>query len=49
MGKEMRPICPDCKSVMVKTHLEKEEDDRSKFWLTAWMCECKYEGQNVPV
>ena len=35
-----RPICPDCKAVMVKTHIELEDGSG---WFTGWACECEYE------
>ena len=37
-----RPICPDCKAVMVKTHIELEDGSG---WFTGWACECKYKGE----
>jgi hypothetical protein len=39
---DIRPICPDCKQVMVKTHIELEDGSG---WFTGWACECKYEGE----
>lgn len=38
--KDNRPICPDCKTVMVKTHIELEDGSG---WFTGWGCECIYE------
>ena len=35
-----RPICPDCKTVMVKTHIELEDGSG---WFSGWGCECEYE------
>lgn|GEM_PF-1617951 len=35
-----KPICPDCKAVMVKTHIELEDGSG---WFTGWGCDCKYE------
>jgi len=40
MAKNKRPICPDCKAVMVKTHIEL--DDGSGWW-SGWSCECEHE------
>ena len=34
------PICPDCKSIMVKTHIEHEDGSG---WFSGWGCECQYE------
>ena len=42
MANDNRPICPDCKAVMVKTHIEL--DDGSG-WFTGWACECKYDDK----
>jgi hypothetical protein len=39
---DIRPICPDCKQVMVKTHIELEDGSG---WFTGWACECEYEGE----
>ena len=39
-GKDTRPICPDCKAVMVKTYVELEDDSG---WFAGWGCECKYQ------
>ena len=35
-----RPICPDCKQVMVKTNIELSDGSG---WFTGWGCECRYE------
>lgn len=40
---DTRPICPDCKQVMVKTHIEL--GDKSG-WFSGWGCGCKYEPKN---
>ena len=34
--KDTRPICPDCKQVMVKTNIELTDG-----WFTGWGCECR--------
>jgi len=38
--KDARPICPDCKTIMVKTHIELDDDSG---WFSGWVCDCKYE------
>jgi len=38
--KDTRPICPDCKTIMVKTHIELSDGSG---WFTGWACDCKYE------
>ena len=35
-----RPICPDCKTIMVKTHIELSDGSG---WFSGWACDCKYE------
>jgi len=40
INKDTRPACPDCKQVMVKTHIELNDNSG---WFTGWGCGCKYE------
>ena len=45
VGKELdtRPICPDCKTIMVKTHIELSDGSG---WFSGWGCDCKYEPKS---
>jgi len=40
---DTRPICPDCKTIMVKTHIELSDGSG---WFSGWGCDCKYEPKS---
>lgn len=40
---DTHPICPDCKQVMVKTHIELENKSG---WFSGWGCGCRYEPKS---
>jgi len=40
---DTRPICPDCKTIMAKTHTELSDGSG---WFSGWGCDCKYEPKS---
>lgn len=36
-------VCPDCKEVMVKAHMQSEDGD----WRVCWLCKCEPDPQIV--
>ena len=40
---DTRPICPDCKTIMVKNHIELSDGSG---WFSGWGCDCKYEPKS---
>ena len=40
---DTRPICPDYKTIMVKTHVELGDGSG---WFSGWGCDCKYEPKS---
>jgi len=40
---DTRPICPDCKTIMVKTRIELSDGSG---WFSGWGCDCKYEPKS---
>ena len=41
--RDERPVCPYCKEVMVKGHIEMEDGK----WMDAWLCGCVGEDENT--